>query len=108
MAAALSPGQLHQVARASQQLSQQPEPQAPTVQSGARWLYPPPLRACVAESCRLAVAPFDACGATPAAGLLSRMMVVGGRTPNKILFARASGRVWMLDFFPQVGLCLAT
>ncbi len=29
-------------------------------------------------------------------------MVVGGRTPNKILFARASGTLWQLDYFPQV------
>ncbi len=29
-------------------------------------------------------------------------MVIGGRAPNKILFARASGKVWQLDFFPSV------
>jgi phosphatidylinositol kinase/protein kinase (PI-3 family) len=42
---------------------------------------------------------FDA-----AAGLLSHAMIVGGRSPNKILLARASGRVWQLDFFPSVRL----
>lgn len=29
------------------------------------------------------------------------MLCIGGRTPYKTLFARASGRVWQADFSPQ-------
>ncbi len=34
-------------------------------------------------------------------GLVSVMLCIGGRTPYKTLFARASGRVWQADFSPQ-------
>ncbi len=34
------------------------------------------------------------------AGLLSHLMLMGGRSPQKILFARASGRTWQTDFYP--------
>ena len=37
----------------------------------------------------------------PRAGLVSQMLCIGGRTPYKTLFARASGRVWQADFSPQ-------
>lgn len=40
-----------------------------------------------------------------ATGLLSHAMTIGGRSPNKILLARASGRVWQIDFFPAVRSC---
>ena len=42
-----------------------------------------------------------------ATGLLSHAMTIGGRSPNKILLARASGRVWQIDFFPAVRSCPA-
>ncbi len=44
------------------------------------------------------------CAGAGATGLVSHFMVVGGRSPNKILFARGSGRVWQLDFYPTVCL----
>lgn len=34
------------------------------------------------------------------AGLLSHMLLIGGRTPYKILFARASGKTFQIDFYP--------
>ncbi|EIE23491.1 hypothetical protein COCSUDRAFT_65942 [Coccomyxa subellipsoidea C-169] len=33
-------------------------------------------------------------------GLLSHMLLIGGRTPYKILFARASGKTFQIDFYP--------
>ena len=36
-----------------------------------------------------------------AAGLLSHTLLIGGRSPNKILFAKSSGRVWQMDFYPM-------
>ncbi|KAK9813189.1 hypothetical protein WJX72_010368 [[Myrmecia] bisecta] len=33
-------------------------------------------------------------------GLLSHLMLIGGRQPNKILFAKTSGRVFQADFHP--------
>lgn len=41
------------------------------------------------------------------AGLLSYALVLGGRQPNKILIARATGNVHQLEFYPtyaQTGL----
>ena len=35
------------------------------------------------------------------AGLLSHTLLIGGRSPNKILFAKSSGRVWQMDFYPM-------
>ena len=41
------------------------------------------------------------------AAVLSHMLLIGGRAPNKILFSRANGRAWQTDLFPvydQMGL----
>ena len=32
---------------------------------------------------------------------MSHTLYIGGRTPNKILFAKRSGRVWQMDFYPM-------
>ena len=34
------------------------------------------------------------------AALLSHMLLVGGRSPNKILFAKSSGKLWQAEFYP--------
>ena len=39
-------------------------------------------------------------GVAASAGLLSHMLLIGGRTPYKILFARASGKTFQIDFYP--------
>lgn len=31
--------------------------------------------------------------------LLSRMLLIGGRSPNKVLFAKDTGRVFQQDFY---------
>lgn len=35
-----------------------------------------------------------------AAGLLSHLLLVGGRSPNKLLFAKATGRLYQMEFYP--------
>ena len=37
----------------------------------------------------------------PGAGLLCHMLLVGGRMPYKILFARNSGKTFQVDFIPS-------
>lgn len=32
--------------------------------------------------------------------VLSHMLLIGGRAPNKVLFSRATGRAWQTDLFP--------
>ena len=43
-------------------------------------------------------------GLTPAravrAAVLCQMLLLGGRSPNKVLYSRASGRVWQTDLVP--------
>ena len=34
------------------------------------------------------------------AAVLSHMLLIGGRAPNKVLFSRATGRAWQTDLFP--------
>ena len=40
------------------------------------------------------------CSQLALSGLLSHVLLIGGRTPAKILFAKASGRTWQIDFSP--------
>ena len=35
------------------------------------------------------------------AGLLSHMLLVGSRSPNKLLIAKASGKIHQLEFYPN-------
>ena len=36
-------------------------------------------------------------------GLMSHMLLIGGRTPSKIMIAKNSGKTWQMDFFPMYG-----
>ncbi|KAK9855808.1 hypothetical protein WJX84_006870 [Apatococcus fuscideae] len=44
------------------------------------------------------------CAQLALSGLVSHMLLLGGRAPTKILFARSSGKLFQMEFFPSYDL----